>query len=88
MLGDPSKDFQVPHQGLLLVTSIPVSSAPGTIQVTSPALISREPKTHAENGYLGLFNSNRDGANLRATADSGKSWMLIGQLDDGINWYK
>jgi hypothetical protein len=34
-----------------------------------------------------LFNSNRDGANLQATADSGKTWMLIGQLDDGVNWF-
>jgi hypothetical protein len=34
-----------------------------------------------------LFNSNRDGANLQATADSGKTWINIGQIGDGVNWY-
>ena len=34
-----------------------------------------------------LFNSNRDGANIQASADSGKSWTLIGQIGDGVKWY-
>jgi hypothetical protein len=34
-----------------------------------------------------LFNSNRDGANMKASADSGKTWTLVGEIGDGINWY-
>jgi hypothetical protein len=34
-----------------------------------------------------LFNALRDGATLQATADSGKTWNIIGQLADGINWF-
>ena len=34
-----------------------------------------------------LFNSNRDGANIQATADSGKSWNLVGEIGDGENWF-
>jgi hypothetical protein len=34
-----------------------------------------------------LFNSNRDGANIQATADSGKTWNLVGELGDGENWF-
>jgi hypothetical protein len=34
-----------------------------------------------------LFNSNRDGANLQFTADSGKTWTLLGKIADGINWF-
>ncbi len=34
-----------------------------------------------------LFNSNRDGANIQFTADSGKTWQLIGEIGDGENWY-
>ena len=33
------------------------------------------------------FNALRDGATLQATADSGKSWISIGNLEDGVNWY-
>jgi VCBS repeat-containing protein len=34
-----------------------------------------------------LFNSNRDGANIIATSDSGKIWNLVGDIGDGINWF-
>jgi hypothetical protein len=33
------------------------------------------------------FNNLRDGAVMQASADSGKTWNNIGELDDGINWY-
>jgi hypothetical protein len=34
-----------------------------------------------------IFNSNRDGANIQASADSGRNWIDIGELHDGIDWY-
>jgi hypothetical protein len=35
-----------------------------------------------------LFNDDRDGANLQASSDSGKTWLPIGQqLNDGVNWF-
>jgi len=35
------------------------------------------------------FNSTtpRDGAVLQATADSGKTWVNVGKVDGGINWF-
>jgi hypothetical protein len=33
------------------------------------------------------FNNLRDGANIEATTDSGKTWQPVGDLYDGINWY-
>jgi hypothetical protein len=33
------------------------------------------------------FDQYRDGANLQYTADSGKTWVNVGKLNDGINWY-
>jgi hypothetical protein len=33
------------------------------------------------------FNSLRDGAVLQATADSGKTWKNVGDLDDGLQWF-
>jgi len=34
-----------------------------------------------------LFDSNRDGANLQYSVDSGKTWTLLGQIGNGINWF-
>jgi hypothetical protein len=33
------------------------------------------------------FNNLRDGAVMQATADSGKTWNNIGELNDGVNWF-
>jgi hypothetical protein len=33
------------------------------------------------------FNGRRDGAVLQATTDSAKSWVNIGQMGDGQNWF-
>lgn len=33
------------------------------------------------------FNDARDGVNLQYTTDSGKHWLPLGTLNDGINWY-
>jgi len=33
------------------------------------------------------FDQYRDGANLQYKADTSKTWLNIGKLDDGINWY-
>lgn len=33
------------------------------------------------------LNTNADGANLQFSADSGKTWTLVGNIADGKNWY-
>lgn len=33
------------------------------------------------------LNTNADGANLQFSADSGKTWTLVGDIADGKNWY-
>jgi hypothetical protein len=33
------------------------------------------------------FSDTRDGANLQYTPDNGKSWLPVGLIGDGINWY-
>ncbi len=33
------------------------------------------------------FEEVRDGANLQYTTDNGKTWNLVGTVDDGLNWY-
>jgi hypothetical protein len=34
-----------------------------------------------------LFNANRDGANVQATIDNGKTWTNVGEIGDGVFWY-
>jgi hypothetical protein len=34
-----------------------------------------------------LFTDARDGANIQATVDSGKTWIPVGEINDGINWF-
>lgn len=34
-----------------------------------------------------VFDNNRDGAVLQYTVDNGQTWLNVGDLDDGLNWY-
>ncbi len=89
-LGDPSKGFSGAKSGdYCWYTYIPTTNAPKEQSwITSPCFdFTGTEKPMLKMDIWRLFNSNRDGANLQATADSGKTWMLIGQLDDGVNWF-
>lgn len=90
LLGDPPKGFTEPSSGTKCwYTYIPTYPAPHEESwVTSPCFdFTDVEKPMLKLDIWRLFNSTRDGANIQASADSGKTWMLIGQLDDGINWF-
>ena len=89
-LGDPSKGFSGAYLSeKCWYTSITATPAPKEQSwVTSPCFdFTGMDKPMLKLHIWRLFNSNRDGANLQASADSGKTWMLIGQLDDGVKWF-
>jgi hypothetical protein len=89
-LGDPSKGFSGAHLGeKCWYTYITGTPAPREQSwVTSPCFdFSGTDRPMVKLYVWRLFNSNRDGANLQASADSGKTWTLIGQLDDGVSWF-
>lgn len=89
-LGNPSTGFSGAASGTRCwYTDIPGPSAPKEQSwVTSPCFdFSGSEKPMVRMSIWRLFNNNRDGANLQATIDNGITWMLIGQIDDGINWF-
>ena len=90
MLGEPTEGFSGASSGdYCWYTYIPTTIAPREHSwITSPCFdFTGTEKPMLKMDIWRLFNSNRDGANLQATVDSGKTWMLIGQLDDGIYWF-
>ena len=95
-LGDPSKHGNPPrgfsgsHTGnsswYTQITSIPGPAEKSW--VTSPCFdFTGIDKPMLTLFIWRLFNSNRDGANIQATADSGKTWNLVGEIGDGENWF-
>ena len=89
-LGNPSRGFDGASSGTKCwYTYISPWPAPKEQSwVTSPCFdFTGIEKPMVKMDIWRLFNNNRDGANLQASADSGKTWMLIGELEDGINWF-
>jgi hypothetical protein len=89
-LGDPSRDFSGISPGThCWYTQIPSSGSPlEQSWVTSPCFdFTGAFRPMLKLKIWRLFDSNRDGANLQFTADSGKTWTLLGLIGDGINWY-
>jgi VCBS repeat-containing protein len=89
-LGDPSKGFTDPSSGTKCwYTYVPSYPAPREQSwVTSPCFdFTGTQKPMLKMDIWRLFNANRDGANIQASADSGKNWMRIGNIGDGIKWY-
>ncbi len=96
VLGTPAKHGSPPHGfpgtfsgGNCWYTNITTNPAPQEQSwVSSPCFDFRgtsKPMLIAE--IWRLFTDNRDGANLQASSDSGKSWIPLGVLNDGINWF-
>jgi hypothetical protein len=89
-IGDPSKGFSGPYSGdYCWYTQIPIQGSPREQSwVTSPCFDFKGIKRPMlKLRVWRLFNSNRDGANLQFTADSGKTWTLLGQIGDGMDWF-
>jgi hypothetical protein len=89
-LGNPSSGFSGAASGTKCwYTDITGPSAPREQSwVTSPCFdFTGIEKPMVRLKIWRLFNNNRDGANLLATIDNGKTWTLIGEIDDGINWF-
>ena len=90
MLSDPYKGFTGPSSGIKCwYTFIPATNAPREQSwVTSPCFdFSDTEKPMLKVNIWRWFNALRDGATLQASADSGKTWTILGQLDDGVNWF-
>jgi hypothetical protein len=90
VLSDTTKGFKHTKSGhLFWHTNIPNEKAPKENSwVTSPCFdFSGTEKPMVILDIWKRFNALRDGAALQASADSGKSWISIGELNDGINWY-
>ena len=89
-LSDTTKGFPHTTSGhLFWHTYIPYVVAPEEDSwVTSPCFdFSGTEKPMVILDIWKKFNNLRDGAALQATADSGKTWISIGDLENGINWY-
>jgi hypothetical protein len=89
-IGNPSKGFTGASSGTKCwYTYIPAYPAPREQSwVTSPCFdFSGMERPMVKMDIWRLFNSNRDGANIQASADSGKTWINVGQIGDGIKWF-
>ncbi|MFO7369103.1 MAG: T9SS type A sorting domain-containing protein, partial [Bacteroidales bacterium] len=88
--GNPPRGFSGASSGEhCWYTHIPSNTAPREQSyVTSPCFdftgISR-PMLKMD--IWRLFTDARDGANIQVTVDSGKTWIPVGEINDGINWF-
>ncbi|MBP1668025.1 MAG: hypothetical protein H6Q21_391, partial [Bacteroidetes bacterium] len=89
MLGKPDEPFGSSEEhAKAWYTHITTEWPPEQSYVTSPCFnFSGIFKPMIKFDMRRLFMENRDGAVLQYTADSGKHWIYLGKLDDGINWY-
>ncbi|MBN1158496.1 MAG: PKD domain-containing protein, partial [Bacteroidales bacterium] len=89
-LGAPFKGFSGASSGNnCWYTYIPVTNAPREQSwITSPCFdFTGTERPTIKLDIWRLFNSVRDGAIIQASADSGKTWRNVGELEDGINWF-
>ena len=89
-LGDPDRGFTGPFSGENCWFTLTQGTRPPKEQswITTPCYDFRgTEKPMLKMWVWRLFNSNRDGANVQFSADSGKTWTPLGDLNDGISWY-
>ncbi len=89
-LGQPQKGFNAAAKGMYAWYTAIINERPPkeNSAVTSPCFsFSGLQKPMIKMNLWRYFDEYRDGANLQYTADSGKTWVNVGKLNDGINWY-
>ncbi len=88
--GNPPRGFSGASSGQnCWYTFIPTNTAPREQSyVTSPCFsFTGISKPMLKMDIWRLFTDARDGANIQATVDSGKTWIPVGEINDGINWF-
>ncbi len=90
--GTPTAGFTLPPSNTKVWYTKITSSAPPSEHswVTSPCYdftLAEKPMIKMNIWRLFNLNTNADGANLQFSADSGKTWNLVGDIADGVNWY-
>ncbi len=85
-LGNPTKGFTGDH---CWFTYIPGTSAPREQSwITSPCFdFTGTQRPMLKMDIWRLFNLDRDGATVQYSADSSKSWHVLGELADGLFWF-
>ena len=88
--GNPPRGFSEASSGQnCWYTHIPSNTAPlEQSYVTSPCFdFTGTNRPMLKMDIWRLFTDARDGANIQATVDSGKTWFPLGEINDGINWF-
>ncbi|MBN1789681.1 MAG: T9SS type A sorting domain-containing protein [Bacteroidales bacterium] len=85
-LGNPTKGFTGDHCWYTYITG----DSPPREQswVTSPCFdFTNTLRPMLKMSIWRLFNLDRDGATLQYSVDNGKTWQVLGELSDGLNWF-
>jgi hypothetical protein len=88
--GEPGNGFSGAYSGTnAWYTNIETSPAPAEKSwVTGPCFDFRNTKRPMiKLGIWRLFDLTREGAVLQYTLDNAETWLNVGDLNDGINWY-
>jgi hypothetical protein len=88
--GEPGQGFSGAASGTnAWYTNIETSPAPAEKSwVTGPCFDFRDTKRPMiKLGIWRLFDQAREGAVLQYTLDNAETWLNVGDLNDGINWY-
>jgi hypothetical protein len=88
--GEPGQGFSGAYSGTnAWYTSIETSPAPSEKSwVTGPCFDFRDTKRPMiKLSIWRLFDLTREGAVLQYTLDNAETWLNVGDLNDGINWY-
>lgn len=88
--GNPPRGFSGASSGQnCWYTYIPTNTAPREQSfVTSPCFdFTGIDRPMLKMDIWRLFADTRDGANLQTSVDSGKTWIPVGEINDGINWF-
>jgi hypothetical protein len=86
LLGNPNKGFS---GNKCWYTYIPGINAPREQSwITSPCYdFTGTKRPMLKMQIWRLFNLDRDGATVQYSADSSKTWNVLGEIDEGIRWY-
>ncbi len=85
-LGNPTKGFTGDHCWYTYIAGI--SPPREQSWITSPCFdFTGTQRPMLKMSIWRLFNLDRDGATLQYSVDNGKTWQVLGELSDGLNWF-